>query len=467
MSDDVIRWERDDTGVVTLTMDDPEQRVNTLNERFTAAFADLVDRLETERDGPGLTGVVLRSAKSSFLAGGDINRLVAVTDEERRAFQDDLDVRKSRTRRLERLGRPVVALLEGAALGGGLELALCCHHRVGIDSPRVVVGLPEVTLGLLPGGGGLVRSTHLLGPEAAGALALSGLRLSVGDAAGLGLIDEVVASAVDAEAAARAWIAAHPTAGQPWDDGRAVPIRVGPVRDRILATPVLHPDPTLAPAASTIVDLIDRAAREPVDVALAAESTGLADLVAGDVAKRTIGVVFFDTAAARRRARSGDGGPGASTPAPAEVRQHEDRLGDGGRVVEVPAAVASPAVLASLARSGALPFVVAGTDVLAERTAAAVAAVARDLPDADRCLVAAGLAATDAATRPAPADSVTLAGARRLVDAAAAACAKALADGVLITTEDLDVASVRLGGLPAWTGGAARHLATAANRGVA
>jgi enoyl-CoA hydratase/carnithine racemase len=486
-----IRWESDDRGVVTVVLDDPEQRVNTLNERFAADLAALVDWLEAERDQ--VRGVVLTSAKPSFLAGGDLHRLLAVDHDGRDAFLADLEGRKSRTRRLEQLGRPVVAVLEGAALGGGLELALACHHRIAVRSPAVVVGLPEVTLGLLPGGGGLVRTTRLLGADVARALTLSGTRLGVDDALDLGLVDEVVASRDDALAAARAWIADHPSAAQPWDGGPRREAGSGETRARLLDLPVPQPDRALAPAAATITALVDLAAGDTtVDDALSAESAGLADLVVSDVAKRTIAVVFLDTVAARRRTRAagGDGPTPVLVPetpdleplaeraglwrvtdragdgevvhlaagppggAPASIRVVADRLGDGGYVVEL---AGGETTAACLARSGSLVLRVGETSLVEAVADAVDDALAGLAPaDADRALVAAGMRPLAAGNRPSPARLPDLDAAERLVRAAATAAVDAAERGGLLDLADLDVASVRLAGVPAWTGGAGR-----------
>src|SRR5882757_2401141 len=156
-----IRWELDDEGVVTLTLDDPTQRVNTMNASFRSSLASVVDQL-VER-APSITGVIVTSAKETFLAGGDLGELYRVTSENSAEFASEIARLKSDLCRLETLGKPVVAALNGAALGGGLEIALACHYRVALDTARSRFGLPEVTFGLMPGAGGVVRSVRLLG----------------------------------------------------------------------------------------------------------------------------------------------------------------------------------------------------------------------------------------------------------------------------------------------------------------
>src|SRR5918997_2193375 len=157
----MIRWDADAAGIVTLTMDDPGKSANTMTERYVTSMADTLDRLEADRDS--ITGVILTSAKKTFFAGADLNELRAVTPDNAREFAAHIALLKGQLRRLEKLGKPVVAALNGAALGGGLEITLACHHRIIADVPGAKVGLPEVKLGLLPGGGGVARVTRMLG----------------------------------------------------------------------------------------------------------------------------------------------------------------------------------------------------------------------------------------------------------------------------------------------------------------
>ena len=206
-----------------LVLDDPDQSANTMNSAYVASMAATLARLEAERDQQ--RGVILTSAKRTFFAGGDLRDLIAVTPEQVPAFAAEMREIKGQLRRLETLGVPVVAALNGAALGGGLEIALAAHHRIALDAPAVRVGFPEVTLGLLPGAGGVVRSVRMLGVVVAlQRLLLEGQRLSAADAHRLGIIDALVAHEDELLPAARAWIAAHPDACAPWDAaGYAIP----------------------------------------------------------------------------------------------------------------------------------------------------------------------------------------------------------------------------------------------------
>lgn len=129
-----IAYSRDDEGIVTLTLDAPGEAVNTIDSRFQADLGELVGRLESERDR--IVGIVITSAKSTFCSGADLHPVLTLRPEDAGRFFDQVEAYKAILRRLERLGRPVAAAINGSALGGGLELALSCHHRVCTDDPR-------------------------------------------------------------------------------------------------------------------------------------------------------------------------------------------------------------------------------------------------------------------------------------------------------------------------------------------
>ena len=211
----MISWERRSDGIVVLTLDDPAQSTNTVNSRFMAAFESTVDDLWLARQS--LTGVIVTSRKDSFLVGLDLKEFSTATPDPQTVFALVTAVKKC-FRRLETLGRPVVAALNGTALGGGLELGLACHHRIAVDRPDARFGLPEVTLGLLPGGGGVTRVTWLLGlQEALTGVLLRGQRMRPSRAVEAGLIDELVATPDELIPRAVEWILANPKAAQPWD----------------------------------------------------------------------------------------------------------------------------------------------------------------------------------------------------------------------------------------------------------
>ncbi|NKQ51920.1 3-hydroxyacyl-CoA dehydrogenase [Amycolatopsis sp. K13G38] len=308
-------WEIDRDGVVTVTMDDPGQSANTMNDRFRDELVVLVDHLYAEREG--ITGVILTSAKKTFLAGGDLAALMRAGEDDKPATRAMLDKAKAQLRRLEMLGRPVVAVIAGAALGGGYELALACHRRIAVDAPGTVVGLPEVTLGLLPGGGGVVRTVRLFGLlPALQDLLLTGAKYRSADALAKGLVDEVVPDRDAGLAAAKRWIAGGPEPVQPWDR-KGYPIPGGsPASPKITAVlPSLpaalrqktHGAPATAQAA--VLAAAVEGAQVDFDNALTIESRYITDLICGKESGNIIKAMFYDMQAINRGANRPEGVP--------------------------------------------------------------------------------------------------------------------------------------------------------------
>ncbi len=322
-SPSTIRWEQGDDGVVVLTMDDPGASANTMNAAHLASFAAAVARLQTEKES--ITGVVLTSAKKTFFAGGNLADLLHVPGgaEGAAASMARTAGIKAPMRDLETLGRPVVAAINGAALGGGLEIALACHHRVVADLPSTRIGFPEVTLGLLPGAGGVVRSVRMLGVlKALTGCLLQGQRLTPAAALELGLVDEVVPSVDDLVPAARAWIAAHPDAAQPWDrPGYRLP--GGLPGSAALSGLIVAAPATLRkqsggapyPAPRAILAAAVEGAGLDLETAHLVETRYFAGLLGSQTAKNLIRAMFFDLQTATGRAKQ------FATPDTAPVRK--------------------------------------------------------------------------------------------------------------------------------------------------
>jgi 3-hydroxyacyl-CoA dehydrogenase/enoyl-CoA hydratase/3-hydroxybutyryl-CoA epimerase len=295
-----ISYERGDDGIVVLTMDDPNQGANTMNAAYIASMGATVDRLEAEKDD--IKGVVLTSGKKTFFAGGDLNDLKAVTKEQSAEFADGIREVKAQLRRLETLGRPVVAAINGAALGGGFEIALATHHRVIVDDPKAKLGFPEVKLGLLPGGGGVVRTVRMLGiVDALMQLLLQGQELRPAKALEMGIVGEVVPTREDLVPAAKRWIEANPEAVQPWDvKGYKIPggtpsnpklaqnLPAFPANLRKQLKGANYPAPHHIMAAAV------EGAQVDFDTAIEIEGRYFVDLATGPVAKNMIQAFFFD-----------------------------------------------------------------------------------------------------------------------------------------------------------------------------
>jgi 3-hydroxyacyl-CoA dehydrogenase/enoyl-CoA hydratase/3-hydroxybutyryl-CoA epimerase len=295
-----IRWEQDRTGVVTLVIDDPDQSANTMNQAFRDSLAVITDRLEAEKDT--VRGVIITSAKKTFFAGGDLRDLIRVTPETAQELLDGGLAIKRNLRRIETLGKPVVAAINGAALGGGYEIALACHHRIALDAPGSKIGCPEVTLGLLPGGGGVVRTVRLLGiADALLKVLLQGTQYAPQRALQNGLVDDVATTQDELLAKARAFIDANPESQQPWDKpGYRIPGGT-PANPKFAANLPAFPA-TLRkqtngapyPAPRSILAAAVEGAQVDFETAQVIEARYFVELAAGQTSKNMIQAFFFD-----------------------------------------------------------------------------------------------------------------------------------------------------------------------------
>ncbi|WP_433384408.1 3-hydroxyacyl-CoA dehydrogenase NAD-binding domain-containing protein [Actinoplanes sp. CA-142083] len=296
----MIRYDRDPDGVVTLTMDDPDQSANTMNTAYVEGMSAALDRLEAERGD--VTGVIVTSGKTTFFAGGDVTLMSTATPGDTQKLSDLLGLIKGDLRRLETYGRPVVAAVNGAALGGGLEIALACHHRIALDAPGTRLGFPEVTLGLLPGAGGVTRTVRMLGlAPALTTWLLTGRRYRPKDAAGNGLVDEIAATPEDMIKRAKAWIAANPGAAQPWDQpgykmpgGTPSTPKLAAQLPAFAATLRKQLKGNRLPAPEAILATAVEGAQVDFATAQVIETRHLITLLTGQIAKNMMGALFFD-----------------------------------------------------------------------------------------------------------------------------------------------------------------------------
>jgi len=297
-----IKWEQDEDGIVILTLDDPSQSANTMNAAYAESMAATIERLEAEKNE--IAGVVITSAKKTFFAGGDLNDLKQATPENAPELAEMVRAGKAQLRRLETLGKPVVAAINGAALGGGLEIALATHHRIAVDDPKVQMGFPEVQLGLLPGAGGVVRTVRMIGiVDALMQLLMQGQRLRPAKAKEVGILDEIVATRDELVPAAKAWIAskAGDEVSQPWDvKGYKIPggtpsnpslaqnLPAFPANLRKQLKGANYPAPHHIMAAAV------EGAQVDFDTAIEIEGRYFVDLLTGQVSKNMIQAFFFD-----------------------------------------------------------------------------------------------------------------------------------------------------------------------------
>ncbi|HAA55933.1 MAG TPA: 3-hydroxyacyl-CoA dehydrogenase, partial [Myxococcales bacterium] len=289
-----FRYEKDQDDIVTLTMDMEGRSVNVINDAFGKGFQQALATLQKEED---LKGVILTSAKKVFLAGADLEQIYEQTDP--KVLFESTEAMKAGLRQLEKLGKPVVAAINGTALGGGYELALACHHRIAIDSDRIKIGLPEVSLGLIPGGGGITRMVRMLGLQASFPYLTEGKQLKPKAAKKAGLIDDLAEDKAQLIEKARAWIHANPKAHNPWD-GEKFRIPGGDPRRPAIAqmlaiAPAIMKKKTFGnyPAAQAIMNAAVEGAYVDFDTASRIESRYFVQVATGQTSKNMINTFWF------------------------------------------------------------------------------------------------------------------------------------------------------------------------------
>lgn len=292
-----IRYDLGSDQILTLTIDMPGQSANTMNGEFREALTETVARVK--RDLDDLRGIIITSAKKTFFAGGDLKELHKVTRDDAQAFETMVNGLKADMRALETCGKPVVAAINGSALGGGLEIALACHHRVALNDGKLQLGLPEVTLGLLPGGGGTQRLPRMIGLEAAFPYLMEGKKVNPAAALKAGIVDELVDTPEDLISRARAFIEANPSCQQPWDQkGFKLPggaPQHPAMAQKLAIAPAMLKQKTKGcyPAPERILSAAVEGAQVDFDNGSLIETRYFAELVIGQVAKNMTGTFWF------------------------------------------------------------------------------------------------------------------------------------------------------------------------------
>lgn len=304
MPPSLVQVETDAQGLRVLTIFLPDRPVNVLSPELRRELIAAVDAALADSS---VRGLVITARGPAFVAGADLTVLGGLRGRsvaEVRAFSTPF---RTMLRRMEQGGKPVVAAINGTALGGGLELCLACHRRLMADREGAQVGLPEATLGLLPGAGGTQRLGRLIGIEASLPLLLEGRRLSTAAALAAGLVDAVVPPEA-LLCAARDWLATAPTPHQPWDRPGHTPPGGGPdtAANRALldqtAARIAEGPGRNDPAPAAILACLAEGLARPMEDGLEIEGQRFAELARGDVAQNRIRA-FFAMGAARKAAR--------------------------------------------------------------------------------------------------------------------------------------------------------------------
>lgn len=288
-------------GIATITFDEQGSPVNTMCLQWQDDFETVTRQVEKDREQ--IRGIILASAKSTFFAGADLKAVMRSSEADGPRVFAEIERIKRHFRTLETLGVPVVTCLNGAALGGGWEVALVGHHRIAVNDPKIRFGLPEITLGLIPGGGGITKMTRILGLAAAQPYILESKLFGPDEAMKIGVVHELVATADELMPRARAFIEAaqgKPEActhvwdrkddkmpgGTPASPKVAAMLSVAPAMLK-RKTQGLYPAPEAALAAMAEGALVD------FDTAMRIETRYLAGLMVGQVARNMINTFFF------------------------------------------------------------------------------------------------------------------------------------------------------------------------------
>jgi 3-hydroxyacyl-CoA dehydrogenase/enoyl-CoA hydratase/3-hydroxybutyryl-CoA epimerase len=187
--------------------------MNVLNEDSIRAFAEAMEKAIQDE---AVKGIIITSARKEFVAGADL-RMLLKSAGLAQSYEMIWGLHQV-FRRYEACGKPVVAAINGTALGGGYEICLACHHRIALNDAKTQIGLPEILIGLFPGGGGTQRLPRMIGIEQALPLLLEGKKMNPEKALKAGLINDLAGSREELIQKAKAWILANPRAKQPWDD---------------------------------------------------------------------------------------------------------------------------------------------------------------------------------------------------------------------------------------------------------
>jgi len=312
-----FRLETDAEGVALVTWDSPGRSMNVLTPEVIAEMAQIVDRITSDA---AIRGAVITSGKEGFSGGADLTILKTAGDEyarrakaegkeaAMRAFVDRVRQLSLTFRRLETCGKPVAAAINGVCMGGGFEMALACHYRIVADSDRARVGLPEIKVGLFPGGGGTQRVARLLPTPDALQMLLKGDQIRPAAAKKMGLVHEV-APADQIVALAKAWVKANPNAKAAWDDPKfKLPSgKVFSPQGMMMWPPAnaIYRRETYDnyPAAKAVLNSVFEGLQLPIDLALAIESKYFANILLSKEAAAMIRSLFLSMGELNKGAR--------------------------------------------------------------------------------------------------------------------------------------------------------------------
>ncbi len=214
IKNDLFEFIVGDDGIGILTINQVNNPTNLFSSAFIKEYINVAQQAIADEE---IKGVIVTSGRSMFMPGADLRELNGMGEDPAQQFQDIMDLHKS-FRAIETGGKPFVAAINGTVMGGGLELCLTCHHRIVLNNIKIKLGFPESKVGLLPGGGGTIKTPYLLGFQNGLTYLLQGKEVRPPQALKDGLVDAVAETPEDLIAKAKDWINNNPTPVQPWDN---------------------------------------------------------------------------------------------------------------------------------------------------------------------------------------------------------------------------------------------------------
>lgn len=307
----MVDYTVDADGIATLTWNVADRPMNVLNTASIAAFGEAVNRAVADA---AVRGVIVTSARPEFLAGGDLEFIRIIS-----SAQQSMDITgplSATLRRIETCGKPFVAAINGTALGGGLEVCLACHRRIAVDDPKLQLGVPEVSLGLLPAAGGTQRLPRMIGIKAALPYLLEGRKVGPVKALEAGIVDEVVTSG-ELLGRAKQWLLAEGAAAamKPWDAKGyrfpgGTPQSPGPTQVFFgVSGSLLNKTQALYPAPEAILAAVYDGCQVDIDTGLRIEQRQFARLATSPETKNMIRTLFYAMGDANRLAGRPKGVP--------------------------------------------------------------------------------------------------------------------------------------------------------------
>ncbi len=291
----MINYTKDSDGIAIISFDNKNSSVNVIDADLLSDFEMHISNAISDQS---VKGIIITSSKKDFMLGADLKMIIGINEPKKiMAITNRLH---AVLRKTETGGKPVVAAINGTALGGGYEICLACHYRIAVNDSKIQIGLPEVLLGLLPGGGGTQKLPRMIGIQEALPLLLEGKKLRPEQALKSGLVNQLVDSQEQLIPAAKEWILKVGKSIQPWDEeGFKIP-GGGIQSPKILmvlpaaAGLILKKTYGNYPAPIAIMNCIYEGLQLPIDRALTVECRYFTQCVLSSESKNMIRTLFIN-----------------------------------------------------------------------------------------------------------------------------------------------------------------------------